>query len=370
MKNQLLVGVLAAFLASTAAPTVLFAHHGVAGQFDIEKSITVTGVVTRVRFTNPHSYLYFDSKNEAGETESRRCELRSGSLLKRKGFTPDLFPIGSTVTVTGSPDRRDPLTCYTETITFEDGRTLTRYDEIAADGSFIHADPDPEAEGEAPAAAPAAAPSSDAAPAPAATGDIPDLSGNWSEPVADGPPLAYAGPAPDYVLTQAAIDEGLKYTEKDNPRFQCKPTNIILDYRFDQMLNKIEQSATEVNLTYGFMDVARTIHIDGAFPDTIEPSVVGYSVGKWEDGKLHVTTKGFAPGFLEVAGGRSTRTVPHSDQMEIAETFYIDGNGELVQEYTITDPVYLAEPHSHLNKSVKTTDAFIPYDCDDLTEEN
>ena len=56
--------------------------------------------------------------------------------------------------------------------------------------------------------------------------------------------------------------------------------------------------------------------------------------------------------------------------MEITEVFYIDDAGELVQEYTITDPVYLAEPHSHLNRSVKTEDAFIPYECDDLTEKN
>lgn len=349
---------LAVAMGIAAAPEPLWAHHGVTGQFDLEQKIEVTGTVTRVRFVNPHSYVYFDAVNEAGEVENRRCELRSGSLLKRKGWTTDMFPIGSEVTFHGSPDRRDPLTCYAETITFADGRTLTRYGAVAEDGSFEEPETDEQA-------------AEEGLPAPRGSGgDMPDLSGNWSEPVADGPPLAYAGPAPEYVLTEAAIAAADDWAPEDNPRFQCKPTNIILDYRFDQMINKIEQTPEAVTISYGFMDMVRTIHIDGSFPDKIEPSVEGYSIGKWEDGKLKVHTKGFKPGFLEAAGGHSTRSVPHSDQMEITEVFYIDEKGELVHEYTITDPVYLAAPHSHLQRSVKTEDAFIPYECDDLTEKD
>ncbi|OWU69283.1 hypothetical protein ATO2_09495 [Roseovarius sp. 22II1-1F6A] len=347
-------------LAIALPPAAAFAHHGVSGQFDLDQKVEVTGTVTRVRFVNPHSYVYFDAVSDTGEVENHRCELRSGSLLKRQGWSPDMFPIGSTVTFNGSPDRRDPLTCYAETVTFEDGRMLTRYGSVTEDGTFVEPEDSEEQAAE------------EGVPAPAATPDpdMPDLSGNWSEPVADGPPLAYAGPAPDYVLTDAGVEAADDWEPDDNPRFHCQPTNIILDYRFDQMINKIEQSAEEVKITYGFMDVVRTIHIDGSFPDTIEPSVTGYSVGTWSDGKLMVQTKGFKPGFLEAIGGRSTRSVPHSDQMEITEVFYIDDAGELVQEYTITDPVYLAEPHSHLNRSVKTEDAFIPYECDDLTEKN
>lgn len=357
LRNFVASMALASAMGLALPPVAALAHHGVSGQFDLEQKVEVSGTVTRVRFVNPHSYVYFDSTNDAGEAVNRRCELRSGSLLKRKGWTTDMFPVGSEVTFNGSPDRRDPLTCYVDTVTFPDGRVLTRYGAVADDGTFM----EPEDDGERAA--------EEGTPAPAPAADMPDLSGNWSEPVADGPPLPYAGPGPAYVLTEAAIEAGDDWVAEDNPRFHCQPTNIILDYRFDQMINKIEQSPEEVKITYGFMDVVRTIHIDGEFPDEIEPSVIGYSVGKWEDGKLMVATKGFKAGFLEAIGGRSTRSVPHSDQMEITEVFYIDdSNGELVQEYTVTDPVYLAEPHSHLNRSVKTDDPFIPYECDDLTE--
>jgi hypothetical protein len=71
-------------------PSSTVAHHGVTGQFDLEQVLTVSGVVNRVRFVNPHSYVYFKVKNDAGEEEQWRCELRSGSLLKRKGWTEEL----------------------------------------------------------------------------------------------------------------------------------------------------------------------------------------------------------------------------------------------------------------------------------------
>lgn len=348
-RQTLWAGALAASCGLALVPLPAMAHHGVSGQFDLEQKLTVTGVVNRVRFVNPHAYIYFEVTNDEGKVDQWRCELRSGSLLKRKGWTPDMFPIGSTITISGSPDRKDPQTCYTETITMEDGRVLNRYDAISESGQIVAAEREIERED-----------------------GTPNLAGNWSEPPADGPPIPYGvGPAPEYVLTQKGIDESDDYTPDQNPRFHCQPTNIILDYRFDQMVNKIEQSESEIVITYGFMDVVRTIHLGGSFPDTIEPSVTGYSIGEWQGDTLVVHTKGFAPGFLEAIGGLSTRSVRHSDQMEITERFYLDEAGtELTHEYTITDPVYLAEPYSHMQKSLLTSDPFIPYECDDLTVED
>lgn len=349
---------IALLCSATLTPLPATAHHGVNGQFDLSQTLEVSGVVTRVRFVNPHSYVYFDVTNDAGEVENWRCELRSGSLLKRKGWTPDMFAVGTEITIFGSPARDEPTTCYTETVTFADGNKLFRYGEVDDDGNFVNA------ESAIGAAANLQEASADMEPT-----DGPSIAGEWGEPIADGPPLAYAGPGPKYVLTQAAIDAGGNWKPEDNPRFKCEPTNIILDYRFDQMVNKIEQTPSEVTLSYGFMDVMRTVHIDGAFPETIEPSVAGYSVGKWNGDKLEVMTKGFAPGFLEAIGGRSTVSIPHSDQMEISEIFYVDEVGELVHEYTISDAVYLAESNSHLQKSVRMDGQYQPFNCDDLTEE-
>ncbi len=329
-----------ALLTSTA-----FAHHGVTGQFDLDQTVTVTGIVNRVRFVNPHGYVYFKVTNAQGVEEQWRCELRSGSLLKRRGWTEEMFALGSRITVNGSPDRRDPKTCYAHTITFEDGKVVRRRDSLNASGQVVIGERELKRED-----------------------GTPNLEGNWTEPQRGRRGGGRGGRPPRYVMTQIAREEGTGYTEADNPRFMCQPTNIILDYNFDQMVNKIEQSETRIVITYGFMDVVRTIHLDGEFPEDIEPSVTGYSIGKWEGDTLVVKTKGFAAGFLQAPGGRPGPAIRHGDQMEITERFYVNDTGtELTREYTVVDPIYLAEPHSHQNTSVLTNDPFLDYDCDDLT---
>ena len=117
-------------------------------------------------------------------------------------------------------------------------------------------------------------------------------------------------------MTQIGQDEADDYTEEQNPRFICQPTNIIFDYNFDQMVNKIEQSETKIVITYGFMDVVRTIHLGGVFPDEIEPSVTGYSVGEWKDDTLIVKTKGFASGFLYIL--TNTKVCKQSDVFDFS----------------------------------------------------
>ena len=151
---------LASLCSIVLLPSTTLAHHGVTGQFDLEQVLTVTGVVNRGRFVNPHAYGYIKVTNAQGEEEQWRCELRSGSLLKRKGWTTDMFTIGSTIKIFGSPDRRDPKTVYTETITFEDGTVIARYDALDDSGNTIAGGRELRRED-----------------------GTPNLAGSWSEPV-------------------------------------------------------------------------------------------------------------------------------------------------------------------------------------------
>lgn len=404
IKQSLLASALASLCIIPVFTPTAEAHHGVSGQFDLEQILTVTGVVNRVRFVNPHAYLYFKVTNDQGEEEQWRCELRAGSLLKRKGWTTDMFEPGTKIKIFGSPDRRDPKTVYTETITFEDGSVIARYDVLDSAGSVVIGERDLKRED-----------------------GTPNLAGNWSTPQrdapgprgahprADGPPedvelsndgtpIRVAAPpsmnrpqrgggpggegrgrggpggpgrrpggparAAPYAMTQIGMDEADDFTGDQNPRFNCEPTNIIFDYDFDQMINKIEQTGSAIVITYGFMDMVRTIHLVGGFPDELEPSVTGYSVGKWEGDTLVVQTKGFKPGFLQAPGGNRTSCVRHGDQMEITERFTMSEDGsELVREYTVVDPVYLAEPSSHRNVSLYTSDPYIPTECEELKDD-
>ena len=81
----------AVFLAMTLAAGIAVAHHGAQSQFDQSKSLEVSGVVTKIRFVNPHSYVYFDVTNDDGTVDSWRCEMRAATVLKRSGWSADMF---------------------------------------------------------------------------------------------------------------------------------------------------------------------------------------------------------------------------------------------------------------------------------------
>ena len=53
--------------------------------------------------------------------------MRGATVLRRSGWTPEMFVVGEAITVQGAPDRVDPLACYVNTLVLADGRTLDRY---------------------------------------------------------------------------------------------------------------------------------------------------------------------------------------------------------------------------------------------------
>ena len=56
--SHLIPSILAVLLATAAVPSE--AHHSFAAEYDSAKPVTVTGVVTRIEWTNPHAYIYVD----------------------------------------------------------------------------------------------------------------------------------------------------------------------------------------------------------------------------------------------------------------------------------------------------------------------
>jgi hypothetical protein len=113
-----------AIIVASAAPA--FAHHG-GGTFDLSKSVTYNGTLTKVELVNPHSWLYFDVKEADGKVTHHRCEMRSVHVLRRSGWAKEQFPIGVPITVEAAPDKVDPASCYLNTIRFADGTHMDRY---------------------------------------------------------------------------------------------------------------------------------------------------------------------------------------------------------------------------------------------------
>jgi hypothetical protein len=81
-----------------------FAHHS-AVMFDDVKEVTVSGTVKEFQYTNPHSWLLVDVKNEDGSVTTWGFEAEGPSTLMRAGIRKSDFAPGTAITITGHPMR-------------------------------------------------------------------------------------------------------------------------------------------------------------------------------------------------------------------------------------------------------------------------
>jgi hypothetical protein len=82
------------------------AHHGF-GAFDRTKPVSLTGVVKKVEWINPHAIVYLDVKGDGGKVETWAIQTAPPNLLVRSGVPRDELIPGAVFTVTGYPPRAD-----------------------------------------------------------------------------------------------------------------------------------------------------------------------------------------------------------------------------------------------------------------------
>ncbi len=100
--NNNYLSVLIPGLLSFSAATSAVAHHSFAAQYDADKPVTLTGIVTLVEWTNPHARFYVDVEDENGNVINWNLELASPNILVRNGWTRTFVEPGDEVTVEGT----------------------------------------------------------------------------------------------------------------------------------------------------------------------------------------------------------------------------------------------------------------------------
>jgi hypothetical protein len=371
--SRILAAVAAASVSTIAAVSVFstsaWAHHGF-GRFDPTKEVMIEGTITGIDFVNPHSYLYFDAVGSDGAPLKMRCEMRAATVLRRSGWSQEMFVPGKRVAVSGNPHRDDPASCYIETLTIGDAPALDRYQQLTTSN--------------------AAAASRTAR---AATGE-PNIFGDWAQEqyLIARPPTGRGGLVPKSMVAaveagqvdfanvpnagwgarpvtltaagQAASDALRSVAPENNPRSRCEITSILFDWVFDGPINRITRAQDAITFEYG-RGLTRTVHMNmTSHPAGIAPSRAGHSIGRWDGDTLVVDTVGFSPGSL--AG-----TVPHSDQLHVVERFVLDPRTfALKRDYTADDPLYFTDQYAGSDIVMPADAPFAADRCEDLTYRN
>jgi hypothetical protein len=101
-----------------------FAHHSVAGQFDVGKTVKITGTVSRMDWINPHTQVYVDVKEPAGVV-TWKLESLPVAMMRKAGLTKQLLiGDGQEVVVTLHPARNGTEHLgYILSLKYKDGRT-------------------------------------------------------------------------------------------------------------------------------------------------------------------------------------------------------------------------------------------------------
>jgi hypothetical protein len=346
----------------------------------MNETIELDGVVSKLDYVNPHSWLHFNVTGKDGKSETYKCEMRSATTLRRSGWTPEMFAAGTRVTVQGSPDRNDPHSCYISTLIFADGTKLDRY------GQRVEAT--------APVQRAARLPSGE-----------PNLDGDWAQEqlVMTDPrglngtlvPLSRAGtfapggvpegqreiagargtaeanagglpanrppPRAAVELTAAGKAEMDKIAALPRAVRSCLPGSIISDWG-GEGVNHITQTADTIKLQYGTLGLERTIHLKlAAHPANVAPTRAGHSIGRWENDVLVVDTIGFLPGKL-------TGATPHSDKLHVVERFTLDPQTmALKRDYTAEDSAYFMAAYTGSDTVMPSNVPYALEPCEDLS---
>src|SRR5688572_22045511 len=122
--NRQPLWMLAAAIAAILVAVPLRAHHSFAAEFDRDRTITVSGTVQKLEWTNPHARLYVEGKDETGKLQLWDFELGPPNGLMRNGWNRNSLKLGHQVTVNGFRSKTSDRVANARTVTLADGRQV------------------------------------------------------------------------------------------------------------------------------------------------------------------------------------------------------------------------------------------------------
>lgn len=138
MQKYLVAGA-AVVLALAVSAGALMAHHSFTAEFDGGQRVDLTGIVTKIEWTNPHVWFYFNVTDpDTGEVTNWGAEMGPPHLLQRSGWRRDSLQIGMEVTVSNAALARNGshrVNASSVTLTATGGRPGQTLDAASSDTS-------------------------------------------------------------------------------------------------------------------------------------------------------------------------------------------------------------------------------------------
>jgi hypothetical protein len=286
-------------------PPPAAAHHSPAS-FDLSRDVLLEGTLADVSWRNPHVYFKLEVASPDGQTIAHEIEAGPASNLVALGFDGSSLVDGERVTLQAKPSRRGSAEML--------GWLLTK-----ADGTVI-----PLHVRAAPPTQPGAAEAS-------------SLAGTWVPQGTGFSALAVAARAwPVTAAGRAAVDASRSACVPFGPpALMLLPSTLQVEVTDTSVIFRLDVFGT---------DVRRVVRLDRAdHPATLEPSLHGHSIGRWEGSTLVVDTVGYAahPDGLAF-------DMPSSASKHIVERFTLAADRKHVDyEAVVEDPEYFTAPITH-----------------------
>lgn len=285
------------------------AHHS-PSSFDLASEVTVSGVVTKYEWSNPHVYIHLTTTESDGTERRWEIEGSAISMMRRRGWSSTTLSAGDNIRVTGNPGRDEAAIIRLRGLRLEDGTVIEN-----AEGLFD-------------------APSSSIEPTTS-------LSGIW---VAEGGGRAwqlFTNPRL-LPLTSTGMETASQYDEtRDSHAIDCIPNTIPMMMLLTDIKSiEIEEGIIRIRSEYDAS--TRTIFLDRSSHARASPDHLGHSIGRWEDETLVIDTAAYLPHSQGIATGLRSSVGKHT-----IEKIRLNDDGlSFSYSVEVEDPEILKEPVS------------------------
>jgi hypothetical protein len=337
---QLLSSIITVVVAILFVPK-LYAHHGFATHYDINKPVKLEGILTNIKLRNPHSEITIQIEDETGKEILWHCETQAKSILTRKGVTTDLLPVGEKVVIEGSAARREPNHCEIGTLSVIGGATYTFRSTEGRANIQINTHTE--------------------------TLKRQSIFGLWLRDSFNGAPMDI--PTLDNI-NEAGREINQQYQAfRDDPTNRCSPVNPMRAWITPGSPTEISRENDYVIIQHEFMDTTRKIklidpqQLSNELFGNAPASLMGTSLGYFsEDGTLIVETKRFTAGVLITQFKNSG--VLHSPDLTMRERFSVDTeSGQLLYRWEARDAQYFPVAITGQLSLSPTKLEIEPYNC-------